>query len=588
VPPREAWDGGFGVQRAGQVEVDHIFVIASFCLRANRSLLRQIRVGGSTTPDAPETRSVKPSTRWRQGLLVSTVFMSICSCTQLSSLSPAVEADTVAYNDALGNIQDQVLLDNIIKAKYYAPLNLSQLSSISGSLNLSGTLGFTLPFGPASESRMIMNATSGTTTSGGAQYQATPSITASTTPTYTVTPLNTSGFTTAIIQQVQPSFVQALHQQGIPPEVLLSLFIKEIDLPDGSGRIRRFVNNPDRPEDVEAFKDLLMTLMDRRLTMKTVDVMEPVGPDFDLHVATTGTSQLTTYASPSNPNKKDCTGPDPDPAATIANPSRAGKNVGCSAFLTNEAFPKQQSNADQQGFSMITNSGDGQYHVGNVSNSHGHLYRVYPGQLLLCVDDPQITLLGVGSFRIPPGPVEEYDLRRYRRGAALVVPTSQPQSLIRLAAYRPANILSDVPFGIHRIAATESLTQIQPLTSLGTGAGGSPPPSSTPSSAGSGKGAQGASPAGSNSSGASNQGAVVALQAQRMSAIVWGGACQRNEIILPDSIDERGLSEESKRFVYIYWRSLWDVFQYLGAVLRANDHLIGGFTVYLSRDHTNP
>ena len=139
------------------------------------------------------------------GLTALPLTLSACSwgpIQALTSLSPAVQADTLAYNDAVGGASDQYY-----RAKYLEPLSLSQLSSVSGTLSLSGTAGFTLPFGVAGS--MGGNKVLG-------QNQAMPSVTGSTQPIYALSPLNTQGFTLQILQPVSTAFILNRWQAGVP------------------------------------------------------------------------------------------------------------------------------------------------------------------------------------------------------------------------------------------------------------------------------------------------------------------------------------------------------------------------------------
>jgi hypothetical protein len=188
------------------------------------------------------------------------------------------------------------------------------------------------------------------------------------------------------------------------------------------------------------------------------------------------------------------------------------------------------------------------------------LYRVYPGQLLMCLHREDID-----NHTIPRMPHFSADNAdpRFRVGASRY---PEYDSLIHFAAFRP-DILTFDGFS----SLIRKVEWLQPLT--GTGAGGPTSPS-TPSPSpggGGGGGGKGAGSAGAPSGGSSTQGTVPALQAPRMSAIVSSPSCQRDQVVLPTTFSDPFLSHESTKFVHVYWRSLSEVFQYLGAVLRSND-----------------
>jgi hypothetical protein len=94
--------------------------------------------------------------------------------------------------------------------------------------------------------------------------------------------------------------------------------------------------------------------------------------------------------------------------------------------------------------------------------------------------------------------------------------------------------------------------------------GATPPPQlSTP------KGSTGSS-APSSAANSSNQALTVALQAGRVSALVDSDGCHADEVLLP-RLPEKEFADVSKRFVHIQWRSVSEIFDYLGAILRYNE-----------------
>jgi hypothetical protein len=419
-----------------------------------------------------------------------------------------------------------------------------------------------------------------------------PSVTSGTSPTYTLTPLNSSSFTLAIIQPVQPLFILNLVQQGVPPEILLSLFVKEIDVP-GSMGVTRYVNDPNQRGYVKRFTHLINEMMRNRLTMKAVDILEPVGPTFNLRTAAGESREWPTYHNPDN-KWQHCSGPDPSKpsdqgsttqanqtAAQAKNVDNQGKkadnkdnkdNKDCKTYTSTFSLPGPS--ADPQGFGLITSTGDAQYHVGNAPSNQGQLYRIYAGQMLMCVASPTLD----GDHYIPP----IHHSRPASIPSELYRPTSwiypSFESLIYFTTLRPGEWMPNTPSGL--------ITKVAANPSKGSNSGGlgqSAAPSSSPS--GGGK-SGGGSPGGSSSAPAANAGAAPPLQAPRFSALVSGDFCQRDQIILPPGFSESELSYDSKAFVHVYWRSLSEVFQYLGAILRENDGNQGHFKICLGTDWT--
>lgn len=403
----------------------------------------------------------------------------------VTSLSPAVQAGTLGYNDAVGAASDRILLTNIIRAKYLEPLNLSQLSSISGTLSLQGSLGFTLPFGPAGFASSSKNF---------GQKSAMPSVMGSTQPIYTLSPLNTEGFTLTILQPVSTGYILNRWQAGLPRELLLHLFIKEIDFPViGDNNIvvstRRYLNDPDNEPDFVEFQKLISVLVRADTELKAIDVLDPVGPPFSLN-------------------------------ASVA-PQASTK-------------PVQTTSVDQNAFGLITASNDGQYHVGNADllSNGGQLYRVYSGQVELCVNAQTMEASG---YPIPP-----------------IAPPPAAKGLSPKAQAAQSNA----------IAAVQSARPV--------GASANPGGTSSAPAGGGPKGGGGPTAGSSSSTGGSAQGMTAALQAGRVSALVNSDGCYADEVVLK-KFTEQDFADASTRFVHIQWRSVSEIFDYLGAILRYND-----------------
>ena len=310
--------------------------------------------------------------RWSKLAIAGLAAVSLAACSfwpleQVTSLSPAVGADMVGYNRATGDASDPILLANVLRAEYRAPLDLGQLSSLSGTLSLQGTLGFTLPFGHGASSGKPNNA----------QNVAMPSVMGSTTPIYTYTPLDTQGFILSILQPVQGSYVLTQWQAGVSREMLLMLFVKEIDFPADANYqntyhvyTKRYINDPDDPARLIAFRNVVGKMLEAGAELKAIDILDPIGPPFSLHASVSTTD--STHATTTSP-------------ATMS---------------------------DQTGFGLITSQNDYQYHVGNAPKEKlpdaGQLYRVYAGQVELCVDKKKmddagyhVPQLGEKGFEIP-------------------------------------------------------------------------------------------------------------------------------------------------------------------------------------------
>ncbi len=471
--------------------------------------------------------------------------LSACSSgplADITSLSPAIQGDAVNDNDAFVEASDQILLTNILRARDRAPLNMGALASMSGALSLSGTAGFTIPFG----SKPAM--------SSGNSFA--PSITGSTSPTYTFTPLNTEGFELNILQPVSATYVLSRWNAGISRELLLLLFVKEIDFPvkvpssdpDNSKKVVhyvRYINNPDDQSQFDTYLQLVRLLLRSNAALKSFDIMDPAGPMFDMY-SPLNLSAPTGGTAPSKDNDM--------------------------------SIPLQPNST---AFGAITGNSDGQYHFGNVPNSpntknsplnRGQIYRVYAGQVALCINAHKMKEVG---FRIPvahendvPSSTDMSSLIDVPTVKNVIPETSTPAVRPRHETRRQtSNNPVPIPSGtLPNLELDEQFDGVQVMQAYAASALSSPSSSST----GGGTGTKSSSPASSSSSGGgASQATTAALQAQRVSSIINDDGCGPGEIVLKQTSEDK-FSLQSQGFVHIQWRSIAEIFEYLGAVLRMN------------------
>ena len=136
----------------------------------------------------------------------------VSSCSGLT-LGPAVQSGAVEYGADMDAFTNQALLTNILRARDYAPLNFSDLSSVTGSFSLQGTSPLTDYFGPGPR-------TSKASIMPGLTYSVSPSITLAT--------LNTEGFMLTMIQPISTTYILNKWNEGIDHRLLLYLFVKSI------------------------------------------------------------------------------------------------------------------------------------------------------------------------------------------------------------------------------------------------------------------------------------------------------------------------------------------------------------------------
>jgi hypothetical protein len=134
-------------------------------------------------------------------LAVPALLVLVGCSSMIPSLAPRLHDNAVAYDAAISDINDRVLLANIVRARDYVPLSMTELSTITGTLSEQASLGLSVPFG----------GNYGSTPRG----TATPSVQIGTAPTFSMAALNTRGFTLNIIQPISPVYVASKWNSGI-------------------------------------------------------------------------------------------------------------------------------------------------------------------------------------------------------------------------------------------------------------------------------------------------------------------------------------------------------------------------------------
>lgn len=186
------------------------------------------------------------------------------------SLAPQVSTYTIGYNGSIEEVNNQLLLANILRARDRAPLYFSDLSQIRGALTVNAGASLTDPFGQGKI----------TTTK---HYVPVVSASIATSPTFDVIPLNEQSFTQGILQPLELQYGKLYWDRVDYPEYLLAmLFVDKIEVRfyDNTGKLLPVsdmqgkplgltekdgtpvtadirVNQPDDPKMLERFNDVL-------------------------------------------------------------------------------------------------------------------------------------------------------------------------------------------------------------------------------------------------------------------------------------------------------------------------------------------
>jgi hypothetical protein len=487
---------------------------------------------------------------WWAGMAAMLV---VAGCSSVvPSLGPGLHDNAVAYDAAIGDINDRVLIANIARARDFVPLSITELSTVTGTLSAQANLGLSVPFG----------GNYGSTPRGTAM----PSMQFSAAPTFSMAALNTRGFTLNIMQPISPVYIASKWNSGVSHELLLLLFVKDIQFADSyapslaqcaahpttsdgmpplegdssgvpaSDKMliachHKFVNNPDVQGEAAAFKSIIESMLPS-VGLKVMTILEPIGPAFPFLVS-----------------------PAEDPAD---GKKRIGKE-------------KDAISNPLDAYALTTHLGDGQYHVGNSGSDPrlGQLYRVYPNQVAVCSTDPVRT--NEGTFFIYPVGADIAAARHAenRRDKASTIPLAQDQEK-RLREFQAQCASSKYPDD-HACTIAKTLNDA-PRRASGANAFGSyalsaaaragAPADISPNESGvRGRTASGAA------AGPAMATVSTSLQENRVGAFLRSDDCYADQTVR-EPTTETEFHKYTETLGHIEWRSIAEVFQYLGAVLR--------------------
>ena len=503
---------------------------------------------------------MRSAARWLLGAPLALLWA--CSG-MIPSLAPGIHDNAVAYNTAISDINDRVLLTNIVRARDEVPLNITELSTVTGTLSEQASLGIAAPFG----------GNYGSTPRG----TGTTSVQLGTAPTFSMAALNTRGFTLNIIQPISPVYITSKWNTGISHELLLLLFVKDIQFADsfvasradcGGGSAaaaaqtpqdpehqplaachHKFVNNPDAPGEERAFKAVIEQMLPS-VGMKVMTILEPVGPAFPFLL----------------------------PGAAEA-PASATTATG-KAVTPKAAAPASALAA----FDLARQLGDASYHIANSDKlpGGGQMYRVYTNQVAVCASDPVKT--ADGTFYIYPVGADISSAKQSELAPAATprVPFDKDWE-VRLEDFKNQCELAGRS-GSHTCNAARAL-KAQPSSQAGSSAFSSYAVVRSASGNGLNAGNESAGDAASATQGRALVTSALgghampevsaSLQHNRVGALLRANDCYADQTIR-DPITETEFHKYTETLGHIEWRSIAEVFQYLGAVLRQPDGITWG------------
>ena len=192
------------------------------------------------------------------------------------------------FNAEVADAQNATLLINVMRAANRFPMHFTELSTLSGTSQVSGTAALSTPFA--------------TLNNGSGVLSASPSLTVSQSPTFNVAVLETQEFYQGVMAPLTPEKLSVYVSEGLPRELVFTLGVGQIFYQDVSDAtelsppaVRTIANNfhslPAPPADLcgdgrkdqhACFAEILHSLVRRGLTIEKVSENENIGPLVDV------------------------------------------------------------------------------------------------------------------------------------------------------------------------------------------------------------------------------------------------------------------------------------------------------------------
>ena len=173
------------------------------------------------------------------GLVLIGGMIALAGCVSPLALHTAV----VAYDKAAAQVQAEMLLLNIARARNFEPLHFTTLSSVAATFNFEATAG--IAPGGAGE----------TSTTFSPLFTATVAEQ----PTITIVPVQGEDFTKRVLSPVDAEKVAFFFQQGVEPSILLRLMAAELVIKENGG-FSVLRNNPLYPGQYKAFRRAVLQI----------------------------------------------------------------------------------------------------------------------------------------------------------------------------------------------------------------------------------------------------------------------------------------------------------------------------------------
>jgi len=191
---------------------------------------------------------------WRRAAaLGASLLLSACA------FAPQLQRVAVDQDQMVAQTEDELMLRNILRARYRYPLHFTTITQVNGSasVEVGGSLGATFPGAGREQVRDGAGALLGSSrTGGGAEIAPSVSGSVSTTPSYTSTVLATDRFQRGLQQPIRPDLIAYYLDAGWRDELLMALFIERLDIIDRRTN-RRLASIHNEPNEAYQFQQII-------------------------------------------------------------------------------------------------------------------------------------------------------------------------------------------------------------------------------------------------------------------------------------------------------------------------------------------
>lgn len=186
------------------------------------------------------------------------------------SFAPFIHSDSLAFDDTIASVSNELLVTNILRARDHAPLHFANLSALRAQFQATASAQAVFPFGAFSRTAPVVASGSGVGSSA-TRASNTDILQLQTAPSFDFSPLDTQEFTRGILSPIDPQVVKYYFDGDMPQELLLFLFVSRVTPGKPSFRAlnapttgpasaasaapdeQDLVNDPERPEKFKQF-----------------------------------------------------------------------------------------------------------------------------------------------------------------------------------------------------------------------------------------------------------------------------------------------------------------------------------------------